>query len=379
MNLHSKASGNRYSTLLAVIGASVVFLYSKGVLVAQTPANQGADKVTVSEDGTVHVPAQVVPMSSFLSPEAKKYVTDHLRSMNDPQAQAQVDGLPRYMKTYLDRQKILYPVNREDTKIAGVHAYVYTPKQGIDAKNKNRVLINLHGGGFSGCWPGCAELESIPIAGLGKIKVVAVDYRQGPDHKFPAASEDVASVYSELLKTHKPQNIGIYGCSAGGMLTAMSVAWFQQHKLPMPAAVGIFCAGAGDAFGGDADYTATPLGEARLVRPPAPAASRGESAGRGARGPGYLAGTDSKNPLVSPLSSPAVIAKFPPTLFITGTRGMELSGAVYSHTQFVKAGVNADLHVWEGLFHGFFYNPDVPESRECYNVILKHFDRYVAK
>jgi epsilon-lactone hydrolase len=373
MKLNAQESSTRYSPLIAVIGASVVFLYSQAVVGAQIPANQGADKVTVSKDGTVHVPAQDVPMSSFLSPEAKKYVTDHLRFMNDPQAQAQVDGLPRYMKTYLDRQKILYPVNREDKKIAGVHVYVYTPKQGVDAKNKNRVLINLHGGGFSGCWPGCAELESIPIAGVGKVEVVAVDYRQGPNHKFPAASEDVASVYSELLKTHKPQNIGIYGCSAGGMLTAMSVAWLQQHKLPMPAAVGIFCAGAGSAFGGDADYTATPLGEMRISGP-ATAGARG-----GARGLGYLAGTDPKDPLVSPVSSPAVMAKFPPTLFITGTRGMELSGAVYSHAQFVKAGVNADLHVWEGLFHGFFYNPDVPESRDCYDVIVKHFDRYMAK
>ena len=43
-------------------------------------------------------------------------------------------------------------------------AYVYTPKGGT--ANSRRVLINLHGGGFSGCWPACAELESIPIASL---------------------------------------------------------------------------------------------------------------------------------------------------------------------------------------------------------------------
>jgi monoterpene epsilon-lactone hydrolase len=149
----------------------------------------------------------------------------------------------------------------------------------------------------------------------------------------------------------------------------------------MPGAVGILSAGAGIAFGGDANYFAEPLGEARVSGPPAPTAARGESAARrgGARGMGYLAGTDPKDPLVSPISSPAVLAKFPPTLFVTGIRGMELSGAVYSHSQFVKAGVNADLHVWEGLFHGFFYNPDVPESRDCYDVILKHFDRYLAK
>lgn len=119
------------------------------------------------------------------------------------------------------------------------------------SSRKARVLINLHGGGFAGCWPGCAELESRPIAFLGQVRVVSVDYRQAPDNKFPAASEDVANVYRALLKTYKPNEIGIYGCSAGGMLTAESVAWFQQHALPTPGAIGIFCAGAGE-FGGDA-------------------------------------------------------------------------------------------------------------------------------
>ena len=117
------------------------------------------------------------------------------------------------MQPYLDRQKILYPAETSDTKIAGVHVVIYTPKDGISARNRDRVLIELHGGGFSGCWPGCAELESMPIASLGRIKVMAVDYREGPDHKFPSASEDVASVYQELLKTYPSEDIGLYGCS----------------------------------------------------------------------------------------------------------------------------------------------------------------------
>jgi acetyl esterase/lipase len=71
----------------------------------------------------------------------------------------------------------------------GVHAFVYTPKSGVSAKNKYRILINLHGGGFSGYWPGCTELESTPVSALAQIEVVSVDYREGPDNKFPAASE----------------------------------------------------------------------------------------------------------------------------------------------------------------------------------------------
>jgi len=355
-----------------------------GMMLAPTIPQQRARQVStvvVDDDGTVHVPAMAVPISSFLSREAKAYVTQHLKDMQNPEMLAQVDGIPRFIKIYIERQRVLYPVHREDMKIAGVHAYVYTPDGGIPAPNRNRVLINLHGGGFSGCWPACAELESIPVAALAKTKVISLDYREGPQYKFPAASEDVAAVYKELLKDHASQNIGIYGCSAGGMLTAMSLAWFQSHNLPKPGAAGIFCAGAGSptgaGFGGDASYTAAPLGEGRGAPPPPSAnASRG-GATRG--GLSYLAGTDAKDPLVAPINSPETLAKFPPTLIITATRGFEMSGALYTHNQLVKRGVDAELHVWDGLFHGFFYNPDVPESRDCYDIIVRFFDRRLGR
>jgi acetyl esterase/lipase len=357
------------------VAAAILPICSQG----QAPG--GNNKVVVDDDGTVHVPAQDVPMSGFLSPEAKAYVTQHLKDMQNPHMLAQDNGVPRFMKGYIERQKVLYPVDLEDTTIAGVHAYVYTPKAGISAANRDRVLIDLHGGGFSGCWPACAELESIPIAALGKIRVISLDYREGPKYKFPAASEDVAAVYQQLLKDHTSQNIGIYGCSAGGMLTAMSVAWFEKHNLPRPGAVGIFCAGAGSptgaGFGGDAAYTAGPLGEARSMAAPLKPAARTTNQAQG--GLGYLAGTDPKDPMVAPINSPEILAKFPPTLIITATRGFEMSGALYTHTQLVKLGVDAELHVWEALFHGFFYNPDVPESRDCYDVIVKFFDHHLGK
>ena len=148
------------------------------------------------------------PASSARKP--KPTSPQHLKDMQNPHMLAQDNGVPRFMKGYLERQKVLYPVDRDDTKIAGVHAYVYTPKAGISAANRDRVLIDLHGGGFSGCWPACAELESIPIAALGKIRVISLDYREGPKYKFPAASEDVAAVYKaspERSRTAKHRHL----------------------------------------------------------------------------------------------------------------------------------------------------------------------------
>lgn len=334
--------------------------------------------VVVDADGTVHVPAMKAPVSPFLSAEGKAYLIQHLKDMQSPEKLVQNEGVPVFMEPYLARQRELFEVEKEDTSIGGVHAYDYRPAEGIANDNQRRVLINLHGGGFSSCFPGCTELESMPLAALGRIRVVGLDYRQGPDYEFPAASEDVATVYSELLKTYPAQNIGIYGCSAGGMLTGMSVAWFQQHDLPPPGAIGVFCAGLAPpvrGFGGDADYIATPMGEARMGPPPSDADGDRPQRSR----LGYLANADPRDPLVAPVASDEVLSQFPPTLIITGTRGFELSSAVYTHTRLVALGVDADLHVWEGMFHGFFYNPDVPESRQAYDVMIKFFDKYLGR
>lgn len=353
---------------------AVTLFFSWAIVVlaisAEAPAQNSSfaehPKVKTEADGTVEVPAQPVPPSMFLSPEAKAYVAQHLKDMQNPAVLHEESGVPLFYKPYLARDHELFAVERKDEKIGGVHVYDYMPASGVSAKNKRRVLINLHSGAFMGCWPGCAELESIPLSALGKIEVISADYREGPNYKFPAASEDVAAVYQELLKTHKPESIGIYGCSAGGQLTAMSVAWFQSHKLPRPGAIGIFCASAGEVVGGDTIYTALPLGEARLAQ--STPSQKGPSSG-------YLSDADSRDPLVSPVNSPDVLAKFPPTLMITGTRDFELSSALYTHQQMTRLGVDAELHVWEGLFHGFFYNPDVPESRDAYDVMIKFFDR----
>jgi epsilon-lactone hydrolase len=326
-------------------------------------------KVTVESNGTVQVPAQRVPISGFLSPEAKAYVQQHLKDMQNPQVLWEDAGVPRFMKGFLARDYELFSVKKEDKRIGGVHVYEYAPTSGISSRNVDRVLINLHSGAFRGCWPGCAELESIPVSSLGRIRVVTIDYREGPANKHPAASRDVAAVYQELLKTFKPENVGIYGCSAGGNLTAMSVAWFQKHSLPRPGAIGIFCASAGQELGGDSIFTGMALGEARFAQPSPPGTKPAA---------GYFSDTDPSDPLVSPIHSPDTLRKFPPTLVISGSRDFELSSALYTHEQLVKQGVEAELHVWEGLFHGFFYNPDIPESQDAFNVMIQFFDRHLG-
>jgi epsilon-lactone hydrolase len=52
--------------------------------------------------------------------------------------------------------------------------------------------------------------------------------------------DDVVAVYKDLLKDHKPQSIGIFGTSAGGILPAEVAVKLKRSGLPLPAALGLF-------------------------------------------------------------------------------------------------------------------------------------------
>ena len=334
-----------------------------------TPANAPAQR-----DGTVSVPAFELPFSVYASEEARRRLVS--AALDPPPWEPNADIARQrelydrhLMAPWLERARAAYATDVEERTIAGIRVHVVTPKEGVAKRNRHRVLVNLHGGAFSfGAVLG-AQVESIPIASVGRIKVITVDYRMAPEHRFPAASEDVAAVYRELLKEYRPENIGIYGCSAGGMLTAMSLAWFQKEQLPTPGAAGIFCASADASLDGDASYTSGPLG-AQPMR----AADRAGPALPMA----YLDQADLRDPLVSPQFSQATLAKFPPTLLLSGTRAFEFSSAVETHRQLTNAGVEARLHAWDGVVHGFVYDVTQPEAREAYAVAAKFFDHYLG-
>jgi acetyl esterase/lipase len=68
----------------------------------------------------------------------------------------------------------------------------------------------------------------------------------------------------------------------------------------------------------------------------------------------------------------------PPTLFLTSTRDMMLSGTAILHRAFLRAGVDAQLVVFEALNHGFWYEANLPESREADEIMARFFDARLA-
>jgi monoterpene epsilon-lactone hydrolase len=331
---------------------------------------------TFAADGTVHVPAFDLPPSLLSSPEAQAALRLRGQAPAAPAGGGAaiprlggIEGIRSMMELMVSPMvKVIqarYQVNVTEQKMADVPVRIYTPASGrVDPR---RVLINLHGGAFMLCADGCATLESQPISALGGFKVISVNYRQGPEAVFPAASEDVAAVYRELLKTYKPKQIGIYGCSAGGSLSAQVAAWLPAHGMPQAGAIGIFGSGAVRFGAGDSTYIAGYI-DGSFPPPPKPGEKPMAMPVRS-----YFEGADMNDALVSPAGHLDVLAKFPPTLVITGTRAPDLSPAVYTHSQLVKAGVPGNLIVGEGLGHCYIYDASFPESQDAYQTIINFF------
>lgn len=334
-------------------------------LLAGTLATAG-----VEPSGTVAFSANKIPFSSLASEQARSKFVEILSRPSGPPAGSSIEATRRFYDEFnsdlVKQMRVRFDVLIEPETIGGIKADVITPAHGVSRANKTRVLINLHGGGFMWGAHSGGLVESIPIASVGRIKVITIDYREAPEYSFPAASEDVAAVYAALLKTHQARDIGIYGGSAGGFLTAESVAWFSTHGLPFPGAIGTFCGSIFDVQG-DSAFTAPLLSGQPIAEKPLSLFDFP-----------YFKGVNPQDPLVLPGNSPALLAKFPPTLLISGSRDFALSSVLRSHASLVEANVDAELHVYEGMWHGFFVYPDLPESSAVYAVVVRFFDRHLS-
>lgn len=265
----------------------------------------------------------------------------------------------------LEEMRQVFSTTERRATIGGVPVDIAEPSEGVAPRNENRVLINVHGGAFMWGAGSGALVESIPIAATMGIRVVAVDYRLAPENRYPAVSEDVTAVYSALLEDYPAANIGIYGCSAGGIATAQSVAWMARQALPRPGAIGTFC-GTGAPYSGDSRRLDA-LFESGAM------ANQAELP-RTLTNP-YMETVPASDCAAYPLTCEGDIAKMPPTLLLAGSRDFAASALTLAHRRLAAAGVSSRLFLFDGLPHAFFMWPQMPESREVYRIVAEFFDQ----
>lgn len=297
------------------------------------------------------------PLPETLSPEGRAAVEAlSKQAMPNPMPPVAVQrqmigGMQEMMGAQLAKR---YEVRVEQATIAGVPVRILYPKE-VAVLGKGPVLLNLHGGGFQ--LDSGSLTETIPIAALAGLPVVSVLYRMAPEHAFPAAVDDALAVFTALEKGRKASRIAVYGTSAGAVLSAQLIAKLVSLKRPVPAALGFFSGSADLGVAGDSEtWMPMPTGGKSL----ADAVSS------------YIGSTDRKDPLLSPLKGD--LHQFPPTLLVSSTRDVLLSGTSIFGRSLLEQGVDARMAVFDGLPHAFWAYLPIPETDQA-NTLMALFLR----
>ncbi len=134
--------------------AAVFVLLASAVLAAQQPAPTTAaqapnsDTSYIDAQGTAHI-SRVVPIPTTISPDAQKMLASPAPDQAPPESLAERRA---HLETYTAAGRAAWtkicPNRIVEEKIAEVPVRIVTP-DGMPAENRNKVLIDMHGGGFN--------------------------------------------------------------------------------------------------------------------------------------------------------------------------------------------------------------------------------------
>jgi monoterpene epsilon-lactone hydrolase len=176
------------------------------------------------------------------------------------------------------------------------------------------------------------------------------------------------AVWKAAMTMQKPENMAIFGTSTGGGLTLAMVLRAKQEHLPLPAAIAPGSPWSDLTETGDTFKTNEWLDNVLV-------SYRGFLS---QVAPLYANGHELKEPFLSPIYGD--FSGFPPAILTSGTRDLFLSLTVLTHRKLRRAGVEADLQVFEGVSHAqYYFDPYAPESKEAFTEIARFFDRHLGR
>ncbi len=253
-----------------------------------------------------------------------------------------------------------YDVQTDDIAINGTPCLQVSSRSW--SADSGLCILYCYGGGMVAGSPYEDLIITTGLAHYLGARVVSVDYRLAPEHSYPAAQQDVASVYLALLDDYGASRLVISGESAGGNLALALMVQMRDQNIELPRCAALFSpwanlSGQCDSheFNDNRDPTlnnAWVLSAAKL----------------------YAAGQPFDDPGISPLY--ADLGGLPPTIISTGSRDLLLSECLILARYLRDSGVECDLRVWEGLWHVFEFYDEIPEAeqsiRDMADFILAH-------
>jgi acetyl esterase/lipase len=224
-----------------------------------------------------------------------------------------------------------------------------------------RTIFYLHGGGFQiGSLRSHAGLTT-RIASAANARVLAVDYRLAPEHRFPAAHDDAFSAYRWLTASGIVPD-AIMGDSAGGALALATAVRARDAGLPLPRAIMLLSPWLDLSLSGDS-YAS--LAEADIFSKPAQLHAMAKT---------YIGRNgDPSDPSVSPLFAP--LDGLPPMLVHAGACDITLDDARLLEKRVNDAGGAITLRIFDRMCHHFQVFAELPETAQSLSEIGAFFDR----
>lgn len=276
-----------------------------------------------------------------------------------------LDGMIPLLNSYLPEVGALHEsVLIREVAGARVTADVIVPT----GEGPHPVLVYLHGGGWVAGSPKTHNKLAHRFA-EGGFLVFNVDYRRGPEHLFPAAFDDCVDAIRWAARTAPeyggdPSRLAVGGDSAGGNLTAASVAALADHaEAPAIGAVlliyGVF----------DFSRMSTDL--------PGIPAEQAENMMELMIG-GYLGTEDRPAKLADPRVSPIHVAdKLPPAHIVCGTADPLLEHAAALAEKLEAAGIPFERRDIEDMPHGFMQMEFLAPTRESIDRMLEFLRKHL--
>jgi monoterpene epsilon-lactone hydrolase len=335
---------------------------------------EAAENAANAKPGPRIVPGRSIPVPNTASPELQATIAAPYRvpAWNaNPKSAAEwkelINKLAAAGATARQEAREKLGVTMEPTVIGGVKAFILTPKE-IPPANRNRLLVHVHGGGYVYNPGEAGTAEATLMAAYGGFKVISFDYRMPPDDPYPAAMDDAMAVWKEAIKLADPRNIAILGTSTGGGMTLAMILRAKQEGLPLPAAIAPGTPWSDLTETGDTYKTNEWLDNV-LVSYSGYLRHAAEL---------YANGHDLKDPQLSPIYGD--FSGFPPAILTSGTRDLFLSLTVLTHRKLRRAGVEAELQVFEGMSHAqYIFDAFAPETKETFTEIARFFDKHLGK
>ncbi|QIS10238.1 alpha/beta hydrolase [Nocardia arthritidis] len=215
-----------------------------------------------------------------------------------------------------------------------------------------QAVYYIHGSGYVLCSPRTHRGLASQLSRRTGLPVFLTDYRLAPEHRFPAAADDVEAGYRWLLDRYAAKDL-VIGCdSAGGHLALDLLIENGRGTTPQPAGVAMFSPLLDLTLGLAAE-------QERLRRDPVISA---RAAGRLPRK--YTRGLPDDAPRLR-LSIPPGTG-LPPILVQAGGAEMLSADARALHAMVRAAGGHCDLEIWPGQVHVFQALPLVtPEAAKA--------------